>query len=58
MSESIKNSSETLIEMFDRGQLQDNAIFPYVVLYKKLKAEISLFNEYKEYIKQIEKMKI
>jgi len=53
ISESIKSESEDWIKMFDMGQLQNNAMFPYVLLYKKLKAELALFNEYQKCIEQI-----
>ena len=58
ISESIKSESEDWIKMFDTGQLQNNAVFPYVLLYKKLKAELALFNEYQKCIEQIKKSKI
>lgn len=58
ISESIKNESEDWIKMFDMGQLHNNVMFPYVILYKKLKTEIALFNEYQKCIEQIKKTKI
>ena len=45
VSDYIKSNSKDWVKMFDMGQLQSNIMLPYVLLYKRLKKEIELFNE-------------
>jgi|GEM_PF-1353233 len=55
ISEDIKNTSNDWVKMFDNGQLQSNIMFPYVLLYKRLKTEIVLLNEYQKCIEKLKK---
>lgn len=58
VSDYIKSNSDDWVKMFDMGQLQSNIMFPYVLLYKKLKKEIELFNEYQKYIEELKKSEV
>ena len=58
VSDYIKNNSEDWVKIFDMGQLQSNIMLPYVLLYKRLKKEIELFNEYQKCIEQLKKSEV
>lgn len=58
ISEYIKSNSNDWVKMFDMGELQSNIMLPYVLLYKRLKREIELFNEYQKCIEQLKKSEV
>lgn len=58
ISEYIKSNANDWVKMFDMGQLQSNIMLPYVLLYKRLKKEIELFNEYQKCIEQLKKSEV
>lgn len=46
ISEYIANETKDWVSMMDRGELQGNVLIPYVMLYKALKEEALLINQY------------
>lgn len=53
IKEYIKDSSYQWVEKAEKGELNSNMMYPYVILFQLLKTEIDLLKQYKEYISNL-----